>query len=414
MKLLLTAITGSREGKTFTVEDNQCITFGRTSAATWSFEDDGHMSSIHFEVENLGHRAEIRDRGSTNGTWLNNEKIAKEPLREGDRIRAGKTILTVEFCKELVPAEIVSGSEELERTVEPTPVVEFIPPVEVKFSPIIAPISRPAFPLGSPIAEQAVKPDHPVRPRSSNPFDFDSVDFEKMNTPNSVLPPPTEEPISPFLDRNRRSHSPISDSSFSFPNQQHGAHHELLARRTTMEAADGLAIILDSLALKWSIQLIIHFQKIRIAPPRESNSEPLFKSAAAYAPVVPVRVTWNAANSDVVIPLMPRLCRADGCIAFLGQSATEVVSQLELMSSIGVEGFSEPNGFLPFFWPSSLMSLIDARGVKVCEDLFAERIAGVIMCSPWSRNKIVAIADDPLSEDLEAAEFQVTHRIIGD
>ena len=93
------------------------------------------MSSIHFEVENFGNRAEVRDRGSTNGTWLNNNKIARDHFVKAIEFAQGKTILTVEFCKELVPAVIVSEEDEVEGTIAPTPVEEVSPSAEHIVSP---------------------------------------------------------------------------------------------------------------------------------------------------------------------------------------------------------------------------------------------------------------------------------------
>ncbi|MCC6511164.1 MAG: FHA domain-containing protein, partial [Pirellulaceae bacterium] len=68
----------------------------RSAAAENHFDDD-HMSSIHFEVANFGDRAEVRDLRSTNKTWLNNAQVSTSPLKHGDRLRAGKTIMGVEL-----------------------------------------------------------------------------------------------------------------------------------------------------------------------------------------------------------------------------------------------------------------------------------------------------------------------------
>ncbi len=55
------------------------------------------MSSLHFEVENFGSYAEVRDLRSTNRTWLNNNFVTSAPLKHGDRLRAGKTVMAVEI-----------------------------------------------------------------------------------------------------------------------------------------------------------------------------------------------------------------------------------------------------------------------------------------------------------------------------
>jgi hypothetical protein len=175
-----------------------------------------------------------------------------------------------------------------------------------------------------------------------------------------------------------------------------------------------LAIVLDTLATKWSVQLVVHFPKIRISTPRECRAEPIFKNSPFAVGFEPVRITWNESNMHAILPLMPRLCRADACIALLGQSATEIASQIDTLSGLGVEGFSEPEGLLPFFWPSTLMSIVDARGADICQSLFAERIAGFVVCSPWSRHRLIAVANDALYADLHEAEFQMAERLTGE
>lgn len=420
MKLLLTAISGSREGKTFTIEANECITFGRTNASHWSFEDDGHMSSIHFEVENRGSDAEVRDRGSTNGTWLNNQKILIEKLREGDRVRAGKTVLTVEFVQPLVSAELVdqpisSGTfvrEEPTPKPAPEPDNTPTPPSDDLFKPT-PPFSTPLPPLP---ATDRINADNA---RPINPFD--SIDFE--SEPPAPAPPMAQKLSSPRQFDDRRIHNPISDSSFSFQVTPSGnddalrpasrdSGFSLQQRRTSVEAAEGLAIILDSLAQKWSIQVVVHFQKIRTTPPT-SIGKPLFDwlktpESIAYAPI---RLGWNEVNeSKDVLPLIPRLCRADGCIAFLSRSSIGLSSQVEQMTKIGVDGFSEPNGFLGTCWPSSFATLVDVKGESICRELFSDKISGAIFCSPWNSYKVVAVADSSLTEDLADAKFAPTQR----
>ncbi len=425
MKLLLTAISGSREGESFTIEANECITFGRTAASNWSFEDDGHMSSMHFEVENTGAEAEVRDLGSTNGTWLNNQRIQHQKLREGDRLRAGKTVLTVEFVQP--PVAAAPASDLRERTQDQ----QFAP---ASASTMPTPPDRPLPPKSSPILPPATPPPktppprsprpEPLRPESHRPINpFDSIDFVDEQSPAAERPPASSLPNRP-TEPEYRLNNPISDSSFSFPapqappppSRRGGAveRHQLLERRTSAEAAEGLAIILDSLSQKWSIQLILHFQKIRTTPPIDSEIHPLFHwysdiEARAYSPI---RLGWNeAVDSGRVLPLIPRLCRADACFAFLGRSAAELEGQIESMITLGLEGFSEADGFLPTCWPSSFLMMMDVAGVEACQSLFADRVSGAIVCSPWNRNKLLGVADSALSEDLVEAEFTHAARV---
>jgi pSer/pThr/pTyr-binding forkhead associated (FHA) protein len=59
-------------------------------------DDDTFASSIHARVFRRSGELWIEDLGSTNGTWLNEERLG-EPvrLRRGDRVKIGSTILEV-------------------------------------------------------------------------------------------------------------------------------------------------------------------------------------------------------------------------------------------------------------------------------------------------------------------------------
>lgn len=417
VKLLLTAISGSREGKTFTIEANECITFGRTNASHWSFEDDGHMSSIHFEVEHRGSDAEVRDRGSTNGTWLNNQKILIEKLREGDRLRAGKTVLTVEFVQPLVAAELVDQpiTDETFVREQPSPKLDDSPTPPAKELD-----TTPPFP--APLALRPLASQEHMDAANARPINpFDSIDFAGDSP--ELTPPPARPSPPPRNSKEKRLQNPISDSSFSFrvapssgdkleDSPRVNLGFSLHERRTSGEAADGLAIILDSLSQKWSIQVVLHFQKIRTTPPT-AVGKPLFDwlTAAESLAASPLRLGWNevSAGKDI-LPLIPRLCRADACIAFLSRSSVGIGPQVDQMIKTGIEGFSEANGFLPMCWPSSFATLIDVKQNDVCRELFKDKISGAIFCSPWNSYKVVAVADSSLAEDLADATFAPANR----
>lgn len=56
--------------------------------------NDGETSRIHAEIKRLGEeRYQISDLGSSNGTFVNEKRSRNHHLRNGDRIRIGKTIL---------------------------------------------------------------------------------------------------------------------------------------------------------------------------------------------------------------------------------------------------------------------------------------------------------------------------------
>lgn len=427
MKLLLTAISGASEGRTFSLEPNQCATFGRTTAATHCFEDDGHMSSIHFEVENFGTHAEIRDRGSTNGTWLNNQKVLAEQLRDGDRLRAGKTTWSVELMR--------SGGAEL-----PQP-PQLSPDESVTYVPAVLPPAgyptppdtdrRPSAPARETPREAPAPAPKPLTPslrkvddqkrRPLNPFD--SFDFGNTPAPEPERGPAAAAFGGAASSPQREVSTPFEESSFALPAETPVVSSSpaatsgfaFFARRTSADAADALAVVLDSLAKRWSIQVVVHFQKIRSAPPGNSQGEPLFKwlpEANAFE-LSPIRLAWNEVQADnATKSLLPRLCRADACVAFLGDSKLEVARQVDGMLEIGLEQFSEPGGFLPCFWPSSLTAMFDVHGIGGCKQLFGESILGAIYCSPWHRNYVLAAARGELASDLEDSGFAITDTLL--
>lgn len=72
----------------------QEITFGRAPGCTVSVPDDTFVSQIHARVFNDGGAIIIEDIGSTNGTYVNGNRItAPVALRRGDRLQIGSTVL---------------------------------------------------------------------------------------------------------------------------------------------------------------------------------------------------------------------------------------------------------------------------------------------------------------------------------
>lgn len=485
MKLLLTVISGGRELDSITISAHESVTFGRTHACDRAFETDLHMSSRHFQITHHGDYAEVGDLGSTNGTWLNGDKVHTERLREGSQIRAGTTVLTVEFVVE--PEQAGGGNapsfDAYGATVDPQQYSAATPQIPLReqqlrgnsappnpVHPPPAGISRasgnslpgldsaPAAPRSGQSAGGGGGPGSSAG-RNLTPFG-DSVEFDPQSQagPSSSdgsrggnldslgsfsggagtgrSQPASSSPFESQADeaafgppaagaakRDNRN-TPFGESSVDlqvdkqalFGSKQPAASgFQLFQRQTIEEAADCFAIVLDSLARKWSIQLILHFHKVRNEPPPLRDSRVLFSWLPEEAnPYSPICVSWSeVCRSPLVMTMLPRLCRADGCVALLGKSTAEITLQIEQMQSTPVEGFAEAGGFLPIYWPSSLTTMLDCAGVGICQSLLGERVAGVLMCSSWRRNSIVGTASGQLASDLEQLEFGPTPRIIG-
>jgi pSer/pThr/pTyr-binding forkhead associated (FHA) protein len=86
--------SGSLAGRRITVEKE--VTLGREDTDL-VFEDDGEVSRRHAAVRPAGGRVEIEDLGSTNGTFVNDRRVAGPTvLSAGDKVRIGQTTLEVE------------------------------------------------------------------------------------------------------------------------------------------------------------------------------------------------------------------------------------------------------------------------------------------------------------------------------
>jgi len=68
------------------------FTVGRSAEADVSINDE-RISRIHCAIHREGGHFVIRDLDSKNGTWVNDVQIHESPLKFGDNIRVGHTVL---------------------------------------------------------------------------------------------------------------------------------------------------------------------------------------------------------------------------------------------------------------------------------------------------------------------------------
>lgn len=96
--LVLTAIAGPLLGQTRRLDGHATLIVGRgPTGVQWALAGDSGISGTHFLVEYNPPRARVVDLRSKNGTWLNGVKVSESPLKTGDEIRAGQTLLKVEM-----------------------------------------------------------------------------------------------------------------------------------------------------------------------------------------------------------------------------------------------------------------------------------------------------------------------------
>lgn len=72
------------------------VTIGRAPGCSVALADDTFVSQLHARVYIRDGRPFVEDLGSTNGTFLNQTRLTKvAPLRRGDRLRVGETVLEI-------------------------------------------------------------------------------------------------------------------------------------------------------------------------------------------------------------------------------------------------------------------------------------------------------------------------------
>jgi len=109
---------GPGEGLVFAL-DKEAMVMGRDASCDIQLPDQG-VSRRHAEIYKVGELFFIRDLGSRNGTFVNDERVDEELLREGDIITMGATALVFEESSgNVAKADVVySQAADPGRTIE--------------------------------------------------------------------------------------------------------------------------------------------------------------------------------------------------------------------------------------------------------------------------------------------------------
>lgn len=86
---------GYHAGQRLALVAGQALLVGRAEKNDLAFPDDLDMSRSHFSVEYDGTKYRLQDLNSSNGTFLNETRIAEAELRDGDQILAGTTLFVL-------------------------------------------------------------------------------------------------------------------------------------------------------------------------------------------------------------------------------------------------------------------------------------------------------------------------------
>jgi pSer/pThr/pTyr-binding forkhead associated (FHA) protein len=88
---------GDREPLVFRVPPGAVKTLGRAPRADLVV-DAALVSRLHCRLEAGEHGVEVIDLESTNGTYVNDTRVARGTLMDGDRLRVGRIELTVNLA----------------------------------------------------------------------------------------------------------------------------------------------------------------------------------------------------------------------------------------------------------------------------------------------------------------------------
>ena len=98
MQVNLKVTAGPYKGSIFTFTQHDSFLIGRNPDAHLCLPEDRFFSRNHCLLEINPPRSFLRDLGSTNGTFVNGQRVREVFLNNGDRIQCGETILSVEVC----------------------------------------------------------------------------------------------------------------------------------------------------------------------------------------------------------------------------------------------------------------------------------------------------------------------------
>jgi len=89
----LDVVSSTGDRRRYSLAENGSMKIGRVPAADLCLDDE-QVSRLHVQITRTGETFTVADLGSTNGTLVNGQRVSRAPLRDGDRIQIGRTVLT--------------------------------------------------------------------------------------------------------------------------------------------------------------------------------------------------------------------------------------------------------------------------------------------------------------------------------
>ncbi len=91
MRVVFEILDGPLAGRTVELSPGESVSVGRTAKAQLMLPHDNFLSGLHFLIEYAQSGLVLRDCNSSNGTWVNGERVTERPLADGDQVSAGQT-----------------------------------------------------------------------------------------------------------------------------------------------------------------------------------------------------------------------------------------------------------------------------------------------------------------------------------
>ena len=116
MRVTLRVIAGPHAGRTFTFDQHETFLIGRSETAHFCLPEDRYFSRNHCILEIAPPQIFLRDLGSTNGTYVNGQRVESIYLKSGDHIQGGETVLGVEVTIDQ-PTAFNSRTEQIDSVI---------------------------------------------------------------------------------------------------------------------------------------------------------------------------------------------------------------------------------------------------------------------------------------------------------
>jgi hypothetical protein len=94
MKPELVVVKGPHRGLTKALDSSKELFIGRSRSSDICLQDDKKVSQLHAKLLPVGpERFILEDLGSTNGTYVNGKRMEQTPVRSGDRLKIGHSLI---------------------------------------------------------------------------------------------------------------------------------------------------------------------------------------------------------------------------------------------------------------------------------------------------------------------------------